>query len=101
MFIAYKDKDGEDKASCGPCQLQGSGGWGCPSVGGTGPVDGSTVVSCLSQCDVLCAGPPACPPTVAPPPPPPPPAPGIQGVSSPEDVMLSAPAPIAMPTVNP
>merc|ERR1719183_170937 len=100
MFIAYELK-GESKGSCAPCQLQGTGGWGCPPVGGPGPEQGSTVKSCLSQCDVLCAGPPACPPTVAPPPPPPPPAPGIVGVTAPEGEMLSAPAPIALPTVNP
>merc|ERR1719247_3070778 len=101
MFIAYTDSNGEKKGSCGPCEVRGSGGWGCPSVGGPGPVAGSTVNSCLSQCDVLCAGPPACPPTVAPPPPPPPPSPGVPDGALPENEMLSAPAPIAMPTVNP
>lgn len=101
MFIAYEDSAGEQKSSCGPCQVDGTGTWGCPAKGQQGPVDGSKVVSCLSQCDVLCAGPPACPPTVAPPPPPPPPSPGIVKVASPEDQMLSAPAPFASPTVNP
>lgn len=101
MFIAYEDQKGERRSSCGPCQLQGSGGWGCPPVDGEGPVDGSRVLSCLSQCDVLCAGPPACPPTVAPPLPPPPPSPGVWRSSSPEHQMVSAPAPFVTPTANP
>jgi hypothetical protein len=101
MFVAYEDKSGVKHSSCGPCQLQGSGGWGCPAVGEAGPVQDSKVVSCLSQCDVLCTGPPGCPPTVAPPPPPPPPSPGIVASSSPEHKMLSAPAPFLVPTANP
>lgn len=101
MFIAYEDEAGKRQSSCGPCQLKGSGGWGCPPVGQEGPVEGSSVVSCLSQCDVLCAGPPGCPPTVAPPPPPPPPSPGAMRVSSPQHEMLSAPAPFLAPTANP
>jgi len=100
MFVAYEDQAGKKLSSCGPCQLQGSGGWGCPAVGNAGPIQGSTVSSCLSQCDTLCAGPPACPPTVAPPPPPPPPSPGVVRVSSPAHEMLSVPGPSA-PTANP
>lgn len=101
MFIAFEDSAGKQKGFCGPCAVTGTGGWGCPPVGGEGPEAGSKVKSCLSQCDVLCTGPPACPPTVAPPPPPPPPAPGIAMVASPEDTMLNAPGPFAAPTVNP
>lgn len=101
MFIAYEDKHGESKASCGPCKLQGSGGWGCLATGEAAHEEGSKVTGCLSQCDVLCAGPPACPPTVAPPPPPPPPSPGLAKVSSPGNKMVSAPAPFAMTTQNP
>lgn len=106
MFIAYEDTDGKERTSCGPCEVQGSGGWGCPAVGGDGPVAGSKVKSCFSQCDVLCAGPPACPPTVAPPPPPPPPSPGIitnalDPGTNPETEMLSAPSHQLVPTVNP
>lgn len=101
MFIAYEDEKGQSKSSCGPCALQGSGGWGCPATGDQGPEAGSKVKSCLSQCAVICPGPPDCPPTVAPPPLPPPPAPGVVKVSSPADEMLSAPAAIALPTVNP
>merc|ERR1719449_387930 len=99
MFIAYEDADGQSKSSCGPCNLGGTGGWGCPATGGPGPLDGSTVTSCLSQCDVFCMGPPDCPPTVAPPPPLPPPSPGIVTVESePRKLpaaMLKAPLPIA------
>jgi len=101
MFMAYEDAAGESKASCGPCELAGSGGWGGPQVGQAGPVEGSKVASCMSQCDVLCSGPPGCPPTVAPPPPPPPPSPGVAKVSAPAHEMVSAPAPFAVPTVNP
>jgi len=101
MFIAYEDEAGEKHSSCGPCKLQGSGGWGCPAAGQAGPAQGSKVVSCLSQCDVLCSGPPACPPTVAPPPPPPPPSPGVVRVSSPQHDMVNAPAPFDLPTANP
>jgi len=103
MFISYRDHEDNPRASCGPCELSGSGGWGCPAVGGQGPADGSKVTSCLSQCDVLCAGPPACPPTVAPPPPPPPQqSPGLPDNASPEDVMLTAPVPwLPLPAPNP
>jgi len=101
MFIAYEDKNGEVGSSCGPSQLAGSGGWGCPAVGGPGPVAGSKVKSCLNSGAVLCPGPPACPPTVAPPPPPPPPSPGIIKTQSAADEMVSAPAPFLVPTVNP
>merc|ERR1719253_1330631 len=64
-------------------------------------------MSCVDQCAVICHGPPGCPPTVAPPPPPPPPSPGVVMTTlpdkdkDPEDVMLIAPAPYAMPTINP
>jgi len=103
MFIAYTDSENRPRASCGPCELAGSGGWGCPPNGGPGPADGSKVTSCLSQCDVLCAGPPACPPTVAPPPPPPPQqSPGLPDTSSPEQKMLTAPVPwLPLPAPNP
>lgn len=103
MFISYLDKDDKPRASCAPCQLSGSGGWGCPKTGGPGPVGGSKVTSCISQCDVLCAGPPACPPTIAPPPPPPlQQSPGLPDGSSPEDKMLTAPVPwIPLPAPDP
>jgi len=101
MFIAFENEKGESQSSCGPCEVQGTGGWGCPTTGGPGPLSGTTVKSCLSQCDVLCTGPPACPPTVVPPPPPPPPSPGAVKVSAKEDEMVSAPAPWVVPTVNP
>lgn len=103
MFIAYEDSKGEPRASCGPCELSGSGGWGCPAVGSQGPADGSKITSCLSQCDVLCAGPPACPPTVAPPPPPPPQqSPGLPDTASAEDVMVTAPVPwLPLPAPDP
>jgi len=103
MFIEYDDPDGKPKASCAPCELSGSGGWGCPTTGEAGPVAGSTVTGCISQCDVLCAGPPACPPTVAPPPPPPlQQSPGLPDGSSPPDKMLTAPQPwIPVPAPDP
>lgn len=103
MFISYNDADGNPRASCGPCELSGSGGWGCPKTGSQGPADGSTVTSCLSQCDVICAGPPACPPTVAPPPPPPlQQSPGLPDTDSPEDKMVTAPVPwLPLPAPNP
>lgn len=101
MHISYKDQNGEDHGSCGPCELQGSGSWGCPAYGAEGPVKNSKVYSCVSQCAVLCSGPPSCPPTVAPPPPPPPPSPGLAKVSSPADVMLSAPSAFDEPMADP
>jgi len=101
MYIAYEKEDGFAKSTCGPCAVDGTGGWGCPPVGGAGPEDGSKVTYCMSQCDVICMGPPDCPPTVAPPPPPPPPAPGVVTVASDPNEMLKAPAPYDMPTVNP
>jgi len=101
MYIQYAKDDGEGKSTCGPCTVDGTGGWGCPPVDGPGPEDGSKVTFCSSQCDVICSGPPDCPPTVAPPPPPPPPAPGVVTVGSDPNKMLLAPAPYDMPTVNP
>lgn len=101
MFISYKESDGNHKSSCGPCYVAGTGGWGCPAVGDAGPSDGSEVTFCLSQCDAICPGPPACPPTVAPPPPPPPPSPGLPDVDAPANKVMLAPAPYALPTVNP
>lgn len=92
MFMSY-EVSGGTKSSCAPCELVGTGSWGCPAVGQPGPDADSKVQSCLSQCDVLCAGPPACPPTVAPPPPPPPPSPGVNKVHAAEDEMVSAPFP--------
>lgn len=100
MFMAY-EVNGETKTSCAPCEVAGTGTWGCPADGEEGPVAGSKVKNCLSQCDVLCTGPPACPPTVAPPPPPPPPAPGIYHSDISADTMVSAPIAMALPTVNP
>merc|ERR1719487_3006259 len=99
MYITYQEKDGTDKSSCAPCYLDGTGGWGCPVVGGDGPTGGSKVTSCVSMCDALCAGPPACPPTLQPPPPPPPASPGIMRTSSPKDKMLLAPIPVPVPTL--
>jgi hypothetical protein len=103
MFISYKDSNDEPRASCAPCELSGSGGWGCPPVGGDGPAAGSKVTFCISQCDVLCAGPPACPPTVAPPPPPPPQqSPGLPDTASPADKMVTAPVPwLPLPAPDP
>jgi len=107
MWLAYKTKDGVQKSTCGPCFVSGTGGFGCPPAGGPGPEGDSTVTSCVDQCAVICHGPPGCPPTVAPPPPPPPPSPGVVMTTlpdkdaDPEDVMLIAPAPVAMPTINP
>jgi len=101
MYIQYTKEDGSSKSTCGPCAVDGTGGWGCPPVGGAGPEDGSKVGYCMSQCDVICMGPPDCPPTVAPPPPPPPPSPGVVTVASDPNEMLKAPAPFDMPTVNP
>merc|ERR1719324_557246 len=101
MYLQYTKEDGSAKSTCGPCAVDGTGGWGCPPIGGAGPEDGSKVTYCMSQCDVICMGPPDCPPTVAPPPPPPPPAPGVVTVASDPNEMLKAPAPYDMPTVNP
>lgn len=98
--MAY-EVNGETKTSCAPCEVAGTGTWGCPADGEEGPVAGSKVKNCLSQCDVLCTGPPACPPTVAPPPPPPPPAPGVYHSDVSADTMVSAPIAMALPTVNP
>merc|ERR1719198_1095364 len=99
--MQYEDKDGQQRSSCGPCSVSGTGGWDCPAVGSAGPVEGSTLTTCLSQCDVICPGPPDCAPTVAPPPPPLPPSPGIVQVAAPPDAMLSALVFVPMPTVNP
>jgi hypothetical protein len=101
MWMAYETTDGKKKSTCGPCFVSGTGGFGCPAAGGPGPEDGSTVDTCLDQCMVICAGPPDCPPTVAPPPPPPPPSPGVVQTYVPPDEMVIAPAPYAMPTINP
>merc|ERR1719161_3398198 len=102
MWIAYETEEGESKTTCGPCEVEGTGGWACPAAGDPGPTGaGSKVSACLSQCDTICPGPPDCMPTVAPPPPPPPPSPGVIRTDSPKDEMLKAPLPIAMPTVNP
>lgn len=101
MFTAYKLPNGDQKSVCGPCFVTGVGGWGCPAVGDKGLEPDSKVTACVSQCDVLCMGPPACPPTVVPPPPPPPPSPGLVTTGADPKKMLLAPAPYAMPTVNP
>jgi len=101
MFHSYVLPNGMNKSTCGPCTLPGVGGWSCSAVGSTGPEAGSKVTFCLSQCDVICMGPPDCPPTVAPPPPPPPPSPGVVNTASDWKKMLTAPVPYALPTVNP
>lgn len=101
MYISYEDKAGTTNGFCGACEMQGSGSWGCPMLGSPGPVDGSTVTSCLSQCDKPCAGPPDCAPTMMPPPPPPPPSPGLTKVDAPGDAMLSAPMAGGSPPINP
>lgn len=113
MFVAYDDANGESKASCGPCQLAGTGSWGCPALGEKGPDDGSKVTFCSSQCEELvCPGSPGC--AVAP-------VqtafdlqtvrklgPGVGKASAPASEMISAPeglplnaAPPQIPTVNP
>lgn len=101
MFHSYVTADGKNKSICGPCTLPGIGGWGCTAVGDKGPEPDSKVTFCLSQCDVICMGPPDCPPTIAPPPPPPPPSPGIVVTESDPKKMLIAPRAFAMPTLNP
>jgi len=101
MFTSYQLANGESKSTCGPCFVSGTGGWGCPAVDSAGPEADSKITFCLSQCDVICMGPPDCPPTIAPPPPPPPPSPGVVTTGSDPKKMLLAPAPFAMPTVNP
>lgn len=102
MFVAFEDSKGQNKAQCGPCSLPGSGTWGCPVLGAEGPEDGSKVLSCASQCDEPCVGgPPKCPPTpettsagpVAA-------SPGVGQVSSPADVMVSAPSGMAPETTQ-
>merc|ERR1719401_2912356 len=98
MFVSFTDKAGGDHGSCGPCELQGTGGWGCPANGAD--FNGGKVTGCVSQCDVLCAGPPACPPTVAPPPPLPPPTPGIAKVTADEKEMVITPTNLE-PPLNP
>jgi len=101
MFHSYVIPNGAQKSICGACKIPG-GGFGCTAVGDDGPEDGSKVTFCLSQCDVICMGPPDCPPTVAPPPPPPPPSPGIVETSLKDNhQMLIAPRPFALPTLNP
>lgn len=101
MWVSYELEDGTHKSTCGPCEIEGTGGWGCPAVGGAGPEDGSKVTFCESQCDVICWGPPDCPPTVAPPPPPPPPSPGVVQTETDPKNMLQAPVPMDLPTQNP
>lgn len=98
MFMAYELENGDKRTTCGPCFVSGVGGWGCPSMGGPGPAEGSKMIYCKSQCDVLCHGPPDCPPTVAPPPPPPPPSPGLIGTRSDKKALLGRPA---LPPPNP
>lgn len=98
MFMAYQLEDGTKKTMCGPCYVSGTGGWGCPDIGGKGPVAGSKMIYCFSQCDVLCTGPPDCPPTVAPPPPPPPPSPGLVATRSGNNALLGRPG---LPPPNP
>merc|ERR1719281_1984060 len=97
--MAYENSEGVKKSTCGPCFVSGTGGFGCPAAGGPGPESGSTLTACVDQCAVICPGPPGCPPTAAPPPPPP--SPGVVQTSADPDAMLIAPAPVAMPTINP
>lgn len=98
MFVTYKDSEGRDHGSCGPCRLDGSGSWGCPSIGEKGPEDGSKVTSCVSQCELPCVGEPDCPETktptfmmTLPPTLPLPQTPGVGTGYSPPHRMLSAP----------
>jgi len=79
MFLQYEDTEGNSRGSCGPCELTGSGSWGCPPAGSAGPEEGSRVTSCRSQCDITEAD--DLPLT----------SPGIAQVRSPPDKMLSAP----------
>lgn len=102
MHLKYKQADGTIKTSCAPCFVSGTGGWGCPANGEAGPWEGSTVAGCVSQCDSICPGPPNCPPTIVPPPPLPNPAPGVAKTAlKDQKELLIAPAPFAMPTLNP
>lgn len=101
MHMTYTMEDGSSKATCAPCFVTGTGGWGCPASGSDGPEKGSKVSGCLSQCDVICMGPPDCAPTLAPPPLPPPPSPGVVRTVGDKDSMESAPFPFALPTINP
>merc|ERR1740129_813465 len=60
LFVTYEDSEGKPQGACGPCEVTGSGMWGCPMVGAEGPVNGSKVLSCQSQCDDPCGGAPGC-----------------------------------------
>mmetsp|Transcript_2529 Transcript_2529/g.7476 ORF Transcript_2529/g.7476 Transcript_2529/m.7476 type:complete len:379 (-) Transcript_2529:101-1237(-) len=99
MFLVSKDKTGQLKSQCGPCELPGTGSWGCPAEGDKG-LDDQTVVRCKSQCDKPCSGPPDCAPTAFPPPVLPA-NPGIPRVASPKEEMLSAPLGGDSPPPNP
>jgi len=56
MYMEYKDPKGKNRASCAPCELEGSGTWTCPKIGGEFPIQGAKLKSCINQCDVICAG---------------------------------------------
>jgi hypothetical protein len=103
MYTEYTIAGSDEKRSaCGPCFVTGTGGFGCPASGASGPFADSSLSFCLSQCDELCAGPPNCLPTIAPPPLPPPPSAGMVKVTADADEMVKAPSPaVPMPTVNP
>jgi len=88
MFIEYKDSRGDSRGQCGPCELTGSGSWGCPAAGSQGPEEGSTVLSCQSMCNDPCAGKPSCMQGMLGLPP----SPGVARASAPADEMLSAPS---------
>eukprot|EP00971_Amphidinium_carterae_P261791 5193211-Amphidinium_carterae.1 len=81
MFLAMEDGSGTEKTACAPCELPGTGTWGCPTTS----EDGWTVTECDSQCNLPCEGPSCAPSAVT--------SPEVKREFSPADVMLSAPVP--------
>jgi len=86
MFLMTEDHNGNQKSTCTPCELPGTGTWGCPAIS----EDGWKVTECDSQCNVECTG-PSCPQAlqnlgeV--------PTPGVKKASSDADAMLTVPVP--------
>eukprot|EP00392_Amoebophrya_sp_AT5.2_P011953 g12043.t1 len=52
MWIQYKMASGKTKSMCGPCNVGGIGKVACYGAEYPGPEAGSSVIDCVSQCDL-------------------------------------------------
>ena len=91
MHLSLTHANGADeKSTCAPCNVEGTGSWSCPDAGTPFDENGYSVSECASQCDHAATG------TLDPAHP----SPGLGKTYSPPNQMLNAPANYPTP-VNP